>query len=74
MRTIKVRIAVAVDASGEWNACGGTWAKDDKVAMDIAVDPLADGEARYWVETEIALPTSAEPIAVEAVPSQGGDE
>lgn len=73
MKTVKVRIAVAVDPTGTWNACGGTWAKNDREAMDICVDQLEEGEARYWVETEVALPTSAEAIQVEAVSDIQGD-
>lgn len=71
MKTIKARIAVAVAPDGEWNACGGSWTQgNDKNCMDICVDQLATGEARYWVEVEVALPTSAEPIQATAVPIQ----
>lgn len=67
---VKVRIAVAVDPEGMWNACGGSWSLgDDKLAMDICIDQLAEGEARYWVETEVELPSSAAPITVEATPA-----
>jgi hypothetical protein len=59
MKTVKVRIAVAVDPSGDWSASG--WLKrDGKVAegeaMDIAIDGVNEGEARYWVEAELPIP------------------
>lgn len=55
-KTVMVRIAVAVDPKGAWNCCGGHGMPDDD-AMNFAVDPLESGEARYWIETELALPT-----------------
>lgn len=56
MATVKVRIAVAVDAKGEWNACGYSGARSDADKMDMCVETLADGEARYWLEAELAIP------------------
>ena len=56
MATVKVRIAVAVDAKGEWNACGYSGAHSDADKMDMCVETLADGEARYWLEAELAIP------------------
>ncbi len=59
MKTVKVRIAVAVDPSGRWNASG--WlTRDGKnaegEAMDIAIDGVNEGEAKYWVEAELPIP------------------
>jgi len=59
MPKVKVRIAVAVDPSGKWNACG--WRKDNgdtagEDAMDCTVDMVGSGEARYWVEAELDVP------------------
>ncbi len=58
MKTVKVRIAVAVDKSGKWNASG--WGEGmthaDEEAMDIAVGDIDEGEARYWVEAELPIP------------------
>jgi hypothetical protein len=59
MPTVKVRIAVAVDPTGHWNATG--WRADDdrayeQTAMGLAVDCCAEGEARYWVEAELQIP------------------
>jgi hypothetical protein len=56
----KIRIAVAVDSEGSWNASGwGNVIKKesyDQEAMDIAVDGTEDGERRYFIEAEIELP------------------
>jgi hypothetical protein len=55
MNTVKVRIAVCVDSKGNWNASGWKSGKDsDK--MGIASEGVDDGEARYWIEAELAIP------------------
>ena len=55
MKTIKVRVAVAVDPSGKWNALG--WSgESDYVIMADCVEHLAEGEARYWLEAELPIP------------------
>lgn len=75
MKTVKVRIAVAVTKDGDWNATGWKDARDD-VAMELAVETVASGEARYWLEAELEIPedvvvpvpasaSSAEPGQVE---------
>ena len=61
----KVRVALAIDATGAWNACG--WGGPESTAQDsekmgIAVDGVKDGEARYWIEAEVDLPTDATPL------------
>lgn len=66
-RTLKVRIAVAVDPTGEWVAAG--WGLLEKVVpddelMSTAVDTLNPGEARYILTAELAIPTS--PVVVDA--------
>lgn len=57
---MKIRIALAVDATGDWCASGWgnlTDGKDrSKDAMDIAVDATAPGEARYWIDLEVEAP------------------
>lgn len=61
-RTVRVRIAVAVDADGRWSACG--WSRDDggkasdASMMNTAVDGLGEGsgEARYFIEADVMLP------------------
>ena len=58
MKTIKIKIAVAIDASGKWSASG--WGVENKpckdVPMDIAVEGVKEGGRRYWVEAEIEVP------------------
>jgi len=54
---VRVRIAVAVDAKGNWNAAGwGRPVAKEQEAMDIAVDGVDDGEVRYWVEADLIVP------------------
>ena len=69
----KVRIALAVDVDGEWNACGwGNVVKGtttgDRELMGVATDPLASGENRYFVEVEIEMP-EIKVLAAEATPA-----
>lgn len=57
---VKVRIAVAVDDSGTWNACGWggpTRTVSDEDKMGLAIEPVGTGERRYWLEAELDLPT-----------------
>lgn len=56
MATVKVRIAVAVDAKGNWNACGFSGARSDAEKMDLCIETLDNGEARYWLEAELVIP------------------
>lgn len=53
-----VKIAVAVDPKGHWNASG--WSLDGQdhsnSAMDVAVDGVADAEARFWITTVLPVP------------------
>ncbi len=58
MKTVKVRVAVAVDTDGKWAASGwGTLVSLNKEqAMDIAVEGVEPGEARYWLEAELTIP------------------
>ena len=56
MPTVSVRIAVAVDANGDWNAVGFSGARSDAEKMGLCVETLQDGEARYWLEAELAIP------------------
>ncbi len=57
---VKVRVAVAVDPNGYWNAAG--WGgghrgePNDQQKMEIAVECVEDGEARYWLEAEVEVP------------------
>lgn len=58
MKTVKVRIAVAVDPEGNWSSAGWSNGRDgDK--MGIACETVGTGEARYWLEAELAIPDSS---------------
>ena len=54
-KKIKVKIALAVDANESWNCCGSDDLTDDE-KMKWAVDPLDEGEERYWIEVEVEVP------------------
>lgn len=58
---IRVRIAVAVDAGGEWNAngWGGADASYDEEAMSLACESVGTNAARYWIEAEVRVPDEA---------------
>lgn len=55
---VKVRIAVAVDSSGEWTSSGwnGCDAEDAKA---LASDAVGDPYAIYWIEAELDAPEVA---------------
>ena len=57
--TVTVRIAVAVDPAGCWNAVG-TNAIDDDDAMNLAIDGVGGGETRYWVTATLPIPEARE--------------
>lgn len=62
-QTVRVRIAVAVDRSGQWAACGGPSVADDwHGAMDCMLNWIEEGEARYWVEAELPIPRGSYPV------------
>lgn len=70
---VKVRIFVAVDPRGMWAASG--WSRedgtvDDEAVMDMALDLIDPGEARYWVEAELPLPSV--PVVEGEVKAAGG--
>lgn len=60
MKTIKVRIALAVDRNGDWGATGWSTKSDAKQyeadTFCVAAENLETGEARYWIEAEVHVP------------------
>ena len=70
---MKVRIALAIDPTGQWNAMGWgdkTFVRSDADKMALAVEPLAEGEARYWIEVEIEPPVPVvATLVAKAVPA-----
>ena len=54
-KTVEVRVAVGVEPTGKWNAFG--WAGGtDADKMELAVEPLDPGEARYWLTATLPVP------------------
>lgn len=61
-KTVKVKVAVGVEPTGKWNAFG--WAGGtDAEKMELTVEPLDTGEARFWLTADLPLP---EEMTVEA--------
>lgn len=59
-RTVRVRIAVAVNAAGKWNVygCSGS---SDKEMVDMALEFLDEGELDevvHFVEADVPLPVN----------------
>lgn len=76
-KTIKVRIAVAVDSEGSWNSAGADYI-EEKDLQGYVTDSLEHGERHYWLEAILDIPDShqnlEEPlvITVEATPEGEG--
>lgn len=71
-RTVRVRVAVAVDKNGCWSANGASAFGDDD-AMGFSVEHLETGEARYFLTAELPIPEVPEVAAsVERVESEVG--
>lgn len=64
-KTVKVRVAVAVDKDGDWSAAGSS-ANSGEESLSAALYQIAlhEGYRTYWLEADLALP---EPTVV--VPS-----
>ena len=54
-KTVRVRIAVAVDPSGRWNASGWSTAPTGMEA-ELAIDGVGEGERLFWVEADLPIP------------------
>jgi hypothetical protein len=59
LRTVQVRIAVAVDPEGNWHASG--WSGENgtpvgREAMEIAASEVRSGGGHYWVEARLPIP------------------
>ncbi len=69
-RTVKVRIAVVVDETGDWSAVGYPTMRDDR---DGIADCLNGLSLRwFWLEAELPLPETATvtPSVEEAPPHE----
>lgn len=80
MKTVRVRIMVAVDPSGSWSASG--WgrigdsgklrAEKDAAALGVARDGVDIGERHYALEVDLELPQLTV-VEVHAVEQVGGE-
>ena len=62
--TVKVRIAVAVSATGEWSASGWSEQSDEESSIE-AWNSVPKGARRYFVEADIPLPKPSEPQTIQ---------
>lgn len=58
MKTVRVRIAVAVDSDGDWNACGSRTTTDDGAAQ-YAADTVGSPYHVRFVEAQVPVPDVA---------------
>ena len=54
-KTVRVKVAVAVDKNGRWMATGAHDNKD-RISMDTCLDFVEEGEARYWLTADLPIP------------------
>lgn len=54
-KTVRVKIAVAVDKTGDWNAIGG-FGQEEKESMKDAMTDLEYGEVHYWLTADLPIP------------------
>ena len=59
-KTVRVRVAVAVDPDGTWNAVGWSGAKDDDDMVGLALDMVGTQESVYWLTADLPLPATVE--------------
>lgn len=64
-RTVRVRIAVRLQADGKWCA-SGCWDESDAEAESLATEGLSDPLATVWLEADIPLPEEVT-VTVEVV-------
>lgn len=60
-KTVRVRIAVAVDPGGNWCASGWMTGSPESM-MDNCLDEVGAGEARFWIEADVPLPLAPQTI------------
>ncbi len=58
MKTVKVRIAVAVDPKGRWYAMGtpSLPRNHDELLETVDMDQCGPNEALFWVTAELPIP------------------
>ena len=73
MKTVKVKVAVAVDRTGGWCAAGWTDSKDDE-RIDAAAEHVEPGERVYWLTAELQVPEGAEAEEISADVTDAADD
>lgn len=61
-KTVKVRVAVAIDPTGRWAAFGQAKLLD-KAALNEAGESFTAGAAHYWLTAELPVPEADEVVA-----------
>ena len=61
-KTVEVRVAVGVDAVGNWSASGWVGADDEDV-RGIATESVSDGFQVYWLTATLPVPAEIEVVA-----------
>ena len=59
MKTVKVKIALAIDPEGRWAVAGWSDADLDDL-HSFAIDHISTGEARYWLTADVPIPETNE--------------
>lgn len=57
-KTVRARIALAVNSLGQWTACGGSHCEGDKAKEWLFLDEMESGEHYYWVEVAVPVPNN----------------
>lgn len=57
MKTIKVRIACAVDSNGKW--CSMGWSNEEDAMLEMSsLEHVDDYAVVHWIEAEVPVPGS----------------
>jgi hypothetical protein len=65
-KTVKVRIAVAVDYNGHWVSAGWESASDEDL-MTCAIEDTLPVQNRYFLTVELEVPEELKPKEVETM-------
>jgi hypothetical protein len=71
-KTVRVRILVAIDTTGDWQSYGHSKCPDDWAKEDISTDALDGSEVYHWVEADIPVPVRLSEDIVEGTVSDAG--
>lgn len=60
MKTVKAKIAAAVDSDGSWAVFGGSLYDGGEKAMKRAEENLGPMPSRFWLEVDLPVPEKGE--------------